>query len=361
MKKIALSFILTFLFILSFPLAGHSDQWKLFEHRYSYKPEDVLQASKFVQKKGYWEGYKDNKLIGYVFLSKDWTGKLVGYSGKHIETLVGIDTSGIITGAKLLFHSEPIVLIGLKEESYIDFIKQYKGKSIKNPLSVGREISMDAITGATVTAVVQNSIILESSRKVAEAAGIVTAVKGKGRKISQKFATITWDELNKSGAIKRLVVTSKDLGLEGDDVYLDLYAGVINPPSIGRNFAGDSMYNEAMSKIKGGGSAIAIVSKGKGSFKGTGFVRGGIFDRFNIEQGSKVYMLTDKDYRPLSEVSAKGAPAFSEGGVFIIRDKDFDPTEPFRLNIILPYRVSVTKKDFKSFTVEYETPQRFLE
>lgn len=361
MKKTALSFTLTFLFILSFPLAGHSDQWKLFEHRYSYKLEDVLQASKFVQKKGYWEGYKDNKLIGYVFISKDWTGKLVGYSGKHLETLVGIDTSGIITGAKLLFHSEPIVLIGLKEESYMDFIKQYKGKSIKNPLSVGREISMDAITGATVTAVVQNSIILESSRKVAEAAGMVIAVKGKGRKISQKFAALTWDELNKSGAIKHLIVKSKDLGLEGDEAYLDLYIGVITPPSIGRNFAGDSMYYEAMSKIKGSGSAIAIVSKGEGSFKGTGFVRGGIFERFNIEQGSKVYMLTDKDYRPLPKVSAKGAPDFKEGGVFIIRDKDFDPTEPFRLNLILPYRISVAKKDFKSFAVEYEIPQRFLE
>ncbi|MEK6673778.1 MAG: FMN-binding protein [Nitrospirota bacterium] len=359
MKKFLLLPILAVIFVLT--TEAYGDQWKFFEHRYSYKLEDVLPATKFVQKKGYWEGYKDNKLAGYVVISKDWTGKRVGYSGKHLETLIGFDTNGTITGVKLLFHSEPIVLIGLKEESYLDFIKQYKGKNIKTSISVGKDISMDAITGATVTAVVQNSIILETSRKVADAAGMVTAVKGKGRKISQKFATLTWDELNKSGAVRHLVVASKDLGLESDEVYLDLYAGVINPPSIGRNFAGDSMYNEAMSKIKGGGSAIAIVSKGKGSFKGTGFVRGGIFDRFNIEQGSKVYMLTDKDYRPLSEVSAKGASAFSEGGVFIIRDKDFDPTEPFKLNFILPYRVSVTKKDFKSFTIEYEIPQRFLE
>ena len=158
MKNILL---LVLILTVCFPLAAHSDQYKMFEHHYSYKLDDVLQATKFVQKKGYWEGFKDNKLVGYVVISKDWTKKLVGYSGKHLETLIGMDTNGTITGVKLLFHSEPIVLIGIKEDNYLNFIKQYKGKNIKDPVSVGKDISMDAITGATVTAVVQNSIILE--------------------------------------------------------------------------------------------------------------------------------------------------------------------------------------------------------
>ena len=359
MRKITAALI--FLFIFVFAVSGHSDQWKLFEHRYSYKLEDVLQASKFVQKKGYWEGYKDNKLVGYVFISKDWTGKLVGYSGKHLETLISMDTNGVITGVKLLFHSEPIVLIGLKEESYLEFIKQYKGKNIKNPMSVGSEISMDAVSGATVTAVVQNSIILESARRVADASGVMKVAKGKARKLSRKYAALTWEELKKSGALKNITVKHKDLGLEGEDAYLDLYVGVVMQPSIGRNLLGDALYKDVMGKLKNGESAIAIVSRGKGSFKGTGFVRGGVFDRFNIEQGAKVYMLKDRDYRVLSELYAKGAPSINEGGIFVIRDKDFDPTEPFRLNLVLPYRVSATKKEFKSFYVEYAVPERFTE
>ncbi|MEW6738831.1 MAG: FMN-binding protein [Nitrospirota bacterium] len=359
MRKTILSLI--FLFVFIYTGIGYSEQWKLFEHRYSYKLEDVLQASKFVQKKGYWEGYKDNKLVGYVFISKDWTSKLVGYAGKHLETLIGMDTNGNITGVKLLFHSEPIVLIGLKEEHYLDFIKQYKGKNIKSPLSVGREISMDVITGATVTAVVQNSIILESARKVADATGVLKVAKGKGRKLSQKYAALTWDELKKSGALKNIVIRHKDLGIEGEDPFLDLYVGVATQPSIGRSLLGDALYRDIMGRLKNGESAIVIFSRGKGSFKGTGFVRGGVFDRFNIEQGAKVHMLTDKDYRVLSELHAKGAPSIDEGGVFIIRGRDFDPTEPFKLNLILPYRVSVAKKEFKSFYTEYEIPERFLE
>src|SRR3972149_1542594 len=121
MKKYFMSLAFFLIVINSFSV--FADQWKFFEHRYEYKLEDVLQASKFVEKKGYWEGYRDNKLAGYVFLSKDWTKKLVGYSGKHLETLIGMDTNGVITGVKVLFHSEPIVLIGLKEENYKDFIK----------------------------------------------------------------------------------------------------------------------------------------------------------------------------------------------------------------------------------------------
>ncbi len=359
MRRIVTSLI--FLFIFAFAVSGYSDQWKMFEHRYSYKLEDVLQASKFVQKKGYWEGYRDNKLVGYVFISKDWTSKLVGYSGKHLETFIGMDTNGTITGVKLIFHSEPIVLIGLKEEHYLDFIKQYKGKNIKTPISVGREISMDAITGATVTAVVQNSIILESARRVANVTGMIKVAKGKGRKISQKYSTLSWDELKKTGALKNIAIKSRDLGLEGDDVYLDLYFGIVTPPSIGRNLLGDTLYSDIMGRLKAGESAIAIFSKGKGSFKGTGFVRGGVFDRFNIEQGAKVYMLTDKDYRVLSDLHAKGAPSIDEGGVFIIRGRDFDPTESFKLNLVLPYRVSVTKKEFKSFHLDYEIPEKFLE
>ncbi|MBI4687763.1 MAG: FMN-binding protein [Nitrospirae bacterium] len=357
-KLVALLFAI---FILSSFMPVYGDQWKMFEHRYEYKLEDVLPAAKFVQKKGYWEGYKDNKLVGYVLISKEWTSRLIGYSGKHLETLIGIDTNNTITGVKLLFHSEPIVLIGLKEEHYLNFIKQYKGKSIKEPLSLGKEISIDAVTGATVTAVVQNSIILESARKVADAAGTLKAAKGKGQKISQKYSALSWDELKKAGALKNLLVTSKELGIEGEDAYLDLHVAVITPPSIGRNLLGDRYYNDVMTALRPGESAVAIFSKGKGSFKGTGFVRGGTFDRFNIEQGAKVFMFADRDYRVLSELNAKGAPSINEGGVFVIRDKEFDPAEPFKLNLLLPYRTSAVKKEFRSFSAEYKIPERFLE
>jgi len=345
--------------MLLYPMTSHG-QWKFFEHRYPYKLEDVMDADRFVEKKGYWEGYKEDNLVGYVFLSKDWTRKLVGYSGKHMETLIGMRPDGKITGVKILFHSEPIVLIGLKDENYQRFVKQYPGRSIRKDLSVGKEISMDAITGATVTAVVQNAIILESARKVASATGMMKFHREPARKVSRKFTTMRWEELLDSGGVGHITVTSADLGMEGDEVYLDLYFGLVSPPSIGRNVLGEKLYEETMEALKQGESALFVFSRGEGSFKGAGFARGGIFDRFNLEQEARVYVFRDKDYRILTDVQAESAPEMKEGGLFIIRGEDFEPTRPFKFHLMLTYRTG-TEKAFRSFSADYQIPDRFLE
>ncbi len=335
-------------------------QWGLFEHKYKYQLSDVLQAQRFEKKNGYWEGYVNDDLVGYVLLSRDWTGNLVGYSGKHMETLVGMDMNGTITGVKLVFHSEPIVLIGLKEKNYLKFLKQYHGKSIMEEFSIGKGVSMDAVTGATVTAVVHNAIILRSARKVASAADIIKVASAKRRNISNAYRKLSWKELLSSGAVRNLRVTTGDLGLEGNEIYLDLYFGVAMVPSIGRNVLGETIYRNTVDMLGNRETAIFVFSRGEGSFKGSGFARGGIFDRFNLEQEDSVYMFRDVDYRILTEIGAEGAPEIKEAGLFIIREKDFDPTGPFRFNLVLPYREGGGKK-FKSFQSEGAIPDEFLE
>lgn len=358
MKKWLLLSILFFVFC--YPESGYG-QWKFFEHRYKYDLSDVLDASEFKERENYWEGYRDGKLAGYVFLSKKLTERLVGYSGKHMETLIGMDTKGELTGVKLIFHSEPIVLIGLKNENYLDFMKQYPGRDIRVNLSIGKEISLDAITGATVTGVVQNAIILQSARKVASETGILEfAEKKEKHRIRKKYSQMTWKELLESGAVKNIVVRDRDVGQQGDDVYLDLYIGLVTPPSIGRNVLGDKFYADVMASLKKDESALFIFSRGEGSFKGAGFARGGIFDRFNISQEDRVYVVRDIDYRALTEINAEHAPDVKEGGVFIISKHDFEQSLPFKFNLVLPYRVG-GKKEFNSFSVDYAVPDRFLE
>lgn len=358
MKKIV---VLILFFLLSSPMTGLS-QWKFFEHRYKYKLNDVLKADRFIEKQGYWEGYSDGRLVGYVFLSKDWTGKLIGYSGKHMETLIGMDTSGILTGVKLIFHSEPIVLIGLKDENYLDFMKQYAGKDIKKNLLISTDISMDAITGATVTAVVQNAIILESARMVASKTGTmrVAVIEKEERGISKIYKPLKWKDLINSGSIKNISVSFADLGLKEKGEYLDLYFGLLTPPSIGKNVLGDKLYSEIINSLKKGETPIFIFSRGEGSFKGTGFARGGIFDRFNITQEENVYILRDIDYSSVTDIMAEGAPRMREGGIFIIRSDDFEQTMPFVFNLVLPYRID-GKREFKSFSQEYRLPEEFLQ
>jgi len=353
-------FVLLILFVNLYGATLEAGQWKFAEHRYKYKLEDVLEADRFVEKDRYWEAYKNQDLAGYVCLSKDWTRNLVGYSGKHMETLIGMNTEGVITGVKLIFHSEPIVLIGLKDENYLKFLKQYPGKNIRKDMTVGKEISVDAITGATVTAVVQNAIVQKTAREVALRTGLMNVSKRLGRTVRQEFTPLTWKELVETSAVRNIVVPAEELGIEGPEDFLNLYFGPATIPSIGRNLLGDQVFEETLGKLAKGESAIVIFSNGNGSFKGSGFARGGIFDRFNIEQENRVYIFRDKDYRILTDIKAEGAPAIKEGGVFIVRGGDFDPARPFKFNLILSYRVQ-TKKEFRSFKVEYKLPDRFLE
>lgn len=139
-----------------------------------------------------------------------------------------------------------------------------------------------------------------------------------------------------------------------------MYVGVVSSPTIGKNILGERAFNELMSTLKDDEHAIFIAARGKGSFKGSGFARGGVFERFSLEQENRSYVFTDKDYKILTELSAKGAPEIHEGGVFIIRGKDFDPALPFKLKLMLTFREGVTKK-FYSTTVDYELSERFME
>jgi len=357
---LSLSLFLLFLSLLlySAPSAG---QWSFFEHRYEYKLSDVIDADRFVKKDRYWEAYRKGKLVGYVLLSKDWTPKLVGYSGKHMETLIGMDREGNITGVKLIYHSEPIVMIGLSEKQYHEFLRQYRGKNVKRELKVGKEISMDAITGATVTAVVQNSIIVNSARLLAEQLGILKVAVAKGRKIKKTYERLSWKDLLRMGAVKRIRVTSRDLGLKGDELYLDLFFTVIDPPSVGRNILRDSLYKEAMER--GARFVLLIFSTGgKISFKGKGFARGGLFEGFNLEQGGITHIFRETDYRIVGrrDLKVREISSFKEGGLFFVTNPDLDPTREFVFNLIVPYHVGGEKR-IKTFSIPYSIPRRFLE
>lgn len=84
-----------------------------------------------------------------------------GYSGP-IEMLIGINKEGKVTGLKVLNHREtPGLGANIVKES---FLKQFIGKSLKNPIEPKKDI--DAITGATISSRAVCKGIKEALRKV---------------------------------------------------------------------------------------------------------------------------------------------------------------------------------------------------
>ncbi len=115
--------------------------------------------------------YKNKRLLGYVFLTND-IKPIPAYSGKPINTLIGLDVKGRITGARVVEHYEPILLVGISEEQLEAYINQYVGLSVFDRIRVGGETGegqagIDTISGATITVMVANASITGAGEQVA--------------------------------------------------------------------------------------------------------------------------------------------------------------------------------------------------
>ncbi|BAU46931.1 ferredoxin [Sulfurifustis variabilis] len=119
--------------------------------------------------------YREDRLLGYVFLTADMV-RIPAYSGKPINTLIGVDVAGRIAGLTIVEHEEPILLVGISEERLQRFAAQYRGVSAYDRTSVGAtregQVTIDAISGATITVMVENATIMRSLRLVAESRGL---------------------------------------------------------------------------------------------------------------------------------------------------------------------------------------------
>lgn len=343
-----------------------------------YAPcKDVIPgATAFSERKGqpwYVEAYKDEagqkKLLGYVMLSTDITD-IPAYSGKPVVTLIGMDTAGKFTGVKILKHSEPILLLGIPESALIKFNDQYLGKFVGDNIEIGKSrpeenlIGLDAITGATVTVIAQNQVMMTSGSEVAKQVGILKPVNRPQARFPASSATPSWAELVADGSVQRLTVKPEEVGLKSDGrPYMDLWFGYLNQPTIGRAILRKDGYEGLMGRLKEGEHAIFIIANNSmDSFKGSGFVRGGLYDRVQVRQDKDGFTFRDLDYVNLWGIAASGAPAFNESAVFIIRGKGFSAAYPWKL-VFLGNKIDkeTAAKTFANFDKEYWLADKYLE
>jgi NosR/NirI family nitrous oxide reductase transcriptional regulator len=121
--------------------------------------------------------YRDKTVIGYAFLT-DEVVPIPAYSGKPIKTLVASDLSGRIRGVEIISHEEPILEAGVSEQQLADFVAQYAGIRVTDRIKVGGDaregfVTVDAISGATITMMVLNASITRSLEEIAKSRGLL--------------------------------------------------------------------------------------------------------------------------------------------------------------------------------------------
>ncbi len=333
-------------------------------------------ATSFSERKGqppYVEAYADGqgqpRLLGYVMLSTDITDT-PAYSGKPVVTLIGMDLKGRFVGVKVLKHSEPILLLGIPETALTKFNDQYLGQFVGDKVEIGRSrpdegiVGLDAISGATVTVIAQNQVMMTSGGAVARQTGILAPTIRPQATFVRTGKAADWATLVKEGGVQRLVVQPEQVGLDRSATpFIELWFGYLNQPDIGRALLGEAGWTGLMAQLKPGEHALFVIrTQGAESFKGSGFVRGGIYDRVQVHQGLDAFTFRDLDYLNLYGLEAAGAPSFNESAIFIVRSPAFSAAFPWKLSL-LGNRVdrATGTRSFANFDAEYWLPAATLE
>ena len=318
--------------------------------------------------------------IGWAYITSDFVGT-TGYSGKPIHTMVALDADARVIGLRLVKHSEPIVLIGIPEAEIRALIDGYMGLDLV-AASEGAAHDLAIISGATVTVMVIDDSIMRSGLKVARALGLggLTAPVETGPTVEiapEAVAAADWMGLVGDGTVRRLSLdvgqinavfaaqpdprgAERALTEPPETTFIDMYASLVSIPAIGTALLGPDSAG-LLGWLEPGDAAIAIAGRGLFSFKGSGYVRGGIFDRIHLIQDDVAVRFHDNDHRRLAAIAAPGVPDLPEMDLFRIpADSGFDPTQPWHLQLLVSREVGPTEKLFTTFDLAWQPPPQFL-
>jgi NosR/NirI family nitrous oxide reductase transcriptional regulator len=327
---------------------------------------------------------RGGETIGFAFIASDFVGT-TGYSGKPIHTMVAVDHDARVMGVQLVKHSEPIILIGIPDSKIKALASDYAGLDlVAEAEAEGTARDLDIIAGATVTIMVIDDSIVRAGLKVARALGLgglepPRAPSGPRYEIDPGAeAAQDWMTLEGDGTLRRLSLDVGQVNAAFEQVddpraaerpidappetqFIEMQLALVSVPPVGRALLGAAEYANLDAWLDEGDHAIMVAGRGLYSFKGSGYVRGGIFDRIVLIQDDISVRFRDRGHRRLGDIAAAGAPRFSETDLFRIpADSGFDPTRPFRLQLLVQRDVAAIERVFTTFELGYSLPRHYL-
>ena len=278
-------------------------------------------------------------------------------------------------------------MIGIPEKRVVESLNNLIGTQI-GAVATGREKAPqpDIVSGATVTILVAADSIVRSAVQLIKNGRIGSS----GQNVPSAAATVketidldksevrNWEDLVGDGSVRRLHMTVGEVSAafersgnsaaaahpESDDPeesFIDLYVALASVPTIGRSLLGDAGYAALQRRLKPGQNAILVAGSGLYSFKGSGYVRGGIFDRIQLIQEGAATRFRDRNHRRLGAIEAEGAPDSPEIGLFIIPENfTFNPVSQWQLQLLAQRATGPRDKAFLAFDIAYKLPDRYI-
>jgi NosR/NirI family transcriptional regulator, nitrous oxide reductase regulator len=299
--------------------------------------------------------YQGDKVVAYVFSTLDIIAA-PGYTTVPFDVIAGIDLSGKITGAKVVFHNEPYIVHDTGRQRLLDtFLAREAGRPLRGGTNV---LSPDFVSGATISTRAMRSAVTITAglvlrpRIVRPPAGASAAAPALD---VEAFSRKSWEALVAAGAVASRQVTSGEVAaaLDGEgasgakldvplgrdtSLYISFSTALFTPAAIGGNLVGMVNFEDYKRRMPADAQAIFVASKGPYNFLGKKFFlpsEGNRFDRFHVVQDDKSFSFVQGDYRLLNPF-AEGIKGQEDAGLFVLpASAGFDPLKPWRLEILV--------------------------
>jgi NosR/NirI family nitrite reductase transcriptional regulator len=287
-----------------------------------------------------WDVQQAGRPIGHIGSTWEIAGS-VGYSGRPLDVLVAISPQARIMGALLVRHNEPVLTLGISDADIAAYVAGFEGYDLTGPPAVGLTAPglPDVISRATVSTGVIRDGILRSARTLAIGRGLIASGGGIDR---LSYQPADWPRLLAMGALAEVQVTMAEASgrLAGatvpippsDKPFLHLWAGIIDPPTVGQSLLGQADFTRAIGALGPGETAFIVISQGLHSPRGTDWRASGVFDRLTVVQGDTRWQPTVDAWQMQKILRAQGAPSVKEISLFRLPDT-FDATKPLRLEV----------------------------
>ncbi|WP_112875181.1 NosR/NirI family protein [Paracoccus endophyticus] len=318
-----------------------------------------------------WVARAGGETLGRIGSTWELAGS-TGYSGRPLDVLVAVDPDGRIAGARLMRHAEPVLTLGISDADIARYVNGFAGfdTARRGETALSHDAGLpDVIARATVSTGVIRDGILRSARILA---GAQDNSGGIDRVAFQPIPD--WAGIEATGALARAGVSMADAAqrLRGaaqpltpsDAPFFEMWTGVVDPPTIGRNLLGQAVLTRAAGAMAPGEVLLAVMSRGVQSHRGTDWKRSGAFERITITQGPVTLVPTAESYTPLSRLAVSDAPVFKERSLFRINADPaaggIDATQPFDVTVTFAREAAQGPDLILPVTARVQVPEAFL-
>ena len=316
--------------------------------------------------------FKGDKIVAYVFSTLDIIAA-PGYSTTPFDVIAGVDLRGRITGAKVVFHQESMIVHDRVRQRQLDTLL---AREAGRPLRGGTNaLPPDYVAGATISARAMRAAVLTTAGLVLRAHAARTAVTVTVPTLDlESFSIKSWNDLLAEGAVVRRRVTSGEVATAlanagaagvkldwplgtGDDLYIEFMTALVTPPAIGGNLLGLLKFEDYKRQLPSGAQAIFVASNGPYDFLGTKYFReseGNRFDRLRVVQDRKTFGFVQHDYSYATPIQTQQL-----AGLFALpANSGFDPLKPWRLEILI--NSAGTPPLTVAFGLDYKVPDAYV-